>query len=139
MERGCFLAVALTISVTLSAQAYAAEEAKPHITGIYSDLYYNVEGGDLLGTEIFVVYADNDKFAAFIQSWAGSAYPPVIVPVKVTGDAISFAVPAPSGAQGLYKGRINKNGFDGTVTRRLADGSSKSEPIHLKRKQSYWQ
>jgi hypothetical protein len=131
MERRCFLVAALAISVVPLTQAYAAEEQKPRVPGIYSDLAYSNEGGDLLGTEIFIIPIGNSEYVAFFQCWGGESTQPVTVPVKVSGDAISFTVRLPSCGVGAYKGRISKNAFDATVTRRLTDGSSKTEPVHL--------
>jgi hypothetical protein len=139
MERRCSLAAALAISVVLLTQAYSAEEQKPRVPGIYSDLAFNNDAGDLLGTEMFIIPIGHSEYVAFFQCWGGESTQPVTVPVKVNGDAISFTVRSPSCGVGAYKGRISKNAFDGTVTRRLTDGSSKTEPVHLKRKQSYWQ
>jgi hypothetical protein len=55
MERRRSLAAALAISVVMLTQAYSAEEQKPRVPGIYSDLAYSNEGGDLLGTEMFII------------------------------------------------------------------------------------
>ncbi len=138
--RGCgFLVVAMAIGAAPSTNAYAAEEQKAHVTGIYSDLAYNEEGGDLLGTEIFVIYVGRLEYVTFFQCWGGEAARPVTVPVKVNGDMISFAVRGALCGDGAYKGRITKAGFDGTLTHHLLDGESRVEPVHLKRKQSYWQ
>jgi hypothetical protein len=138
--RGCgFLILALSIGATLSTHICAAEEQKVHVTGIYSDLAYSEEGGDLLGTEIFLITIGRLEYVAFFQCWGGEATRPVTVPVNVNGDMISFAVRGASCGDGAYKGRISKAGFDGMWTHRLLDGGSRVEPVRLKRKQSYWQ
>jgi hypothetical protein len=116
-----------------------AVEKKIRITGIYSDLNYNQEGGDLLGIEIFIVNAQEHGFFAFFQSWAGGTTAPVVVPVQVDDDKVIFAVPAPSLGEGNYEGRISATGFDGSCRHPLASGGVSEEPIHLKRKKSYWQ
>jgi hypothetical protein len=117
--------------------AFAASE-RPHITGIYSNLYYNRQGGDLLGTELFIVSAPAG-YVLFFQNWEGGGSDPVAVPVKVLGDRISFTIPEPSLGAGDYEGRINRAGFEGSWHHRLADGSHRSDAIRLKRKSSYWQ
>jgi hypothetical protein len=141
MDRRHSLVLAITICGAVSTQACAVERQKVRVPGIYSSLVYSEEGGDLLGTEIFIVPSDlaNLAYVVFVQCWEGGSTPPVTVPVKVSGDSISFTVPGPSCAEGTYKGRISKAGFDGTFMRRLVDGTSKAEPVHLKRKPSYWQ
>ncbi len=128
---------ATIISLMLISTLFAAER-KPHITGIYTDLRYNSEAGDLLGTEIFIVFTGNG-YAAFFQHWEGGAAPPVVVSVKVDGTRVSFAVPAPSDGEGVYEARIANGGLEGVWRHPLADGTTKEEHIHLARKPSYWQ
>jgi hypothetical protein len=131
--------LAIAATVVVRAAHLDAAEKKIRITGIYSDLTYSQEGGDLLGTEIFLVSAQEHGYFAFVQSWAGGTTPPVVVPVQVDGDKVTFAVPAPSIGEGNYEGRISGTGFDGTCRRPLASGGFSEEPIRLKRKKSYWE
>jgi hypothetical protein len=116
-----------------------ASEKKAKVPGIYSDLHYNSEGGDLLGTEVFIVFSDANGYVAFFQCWEGGTTMPVVVPVKVEGDRISFSVPAPSLGEGKYQGSVSAAGLDGTWHHRLSDGSFSDEKIRLKRTKSYWQ
>jgi hypothetical protein len=140
MMRGSGLLVAaVAICAAPSTHIYAAEEQRVRVTGIFSNLAYSEEGGDLLGTEIFLITIGRLEYVAFFQCWGGEATRPVTVPVKVNGDMISFAVRGASCGDGAYSGRISKAGFDGAWTYRLLDGGSRAEPVHLKRKQSYWQ
>lgn len=130
--------LAVTLGVLLFSSAKAADQSQ--VTGIYSDLYYNDEGGDLLGTEIFIVVTgQGSDYAVFFQNWEGGSTFPVVVPAQVDGDKITFKVPPPSDAAGTYSGRIGKKGFDGTWKHKDDDGSYRTEPIHLGRKKSYWQ
>ncbi len=129
-------AVAVTL-VLMAGQLHAAEK-KIRVTGIYSDLYFNQEGGDLLGHEIFIVYTSGG-YVAFVQESLGEPGMPGVVPVQVHGDTLSFNVPDPSGGNDEYKGRISAAGFDGTLRRQPARGEPAEEPIHLKRKKSYWE
>jgi len=133
------IVVSATLPIMTMAWPISAADTKPRITGIYSDMSYHQESGDLVGTEIFVVYTPNE-YVAFFQNWEGGSSRPVVVPVQVSGDTIAFKVPEPSLGAGEYIGRVGKTGFDGTVRYRRPDGTSgKAEPIHLKRKKSYWQ
>ena len=78
---------------------WPAAGAEKHIgiTRIFSDMYFNQEGGDLLGTEIFIVYGGRETgYVAFVQESDGEPGPPMIVPVEANGDKASFTVPAPS-------------------------------------------
>ena len=132
--RGVLLAILMTTSI----RPLEAVEKKVKVPGIYSDLHYNSEGGDLLGTEIFIVFSDANG-VAFFQCWEGGTTMPVVVPVKVEGDGISFSVPTPSLGEGKYQGNVSAAGFDGTWHHRLGNGSFSDEKIHLKRTKSYWQ
>jgi hypothetical protein len=116
-----------------------AAEQKVRITGIYSDLYYNREDGDLGGTELFIVGVGELGYAAFIQHWEGGTRMPVVVPVEVNGNKVTFSVPAPSLGEGQYEGRITQNAFDGNWRHPLVGGGFAEDPIHLRRKKSYWQ
>jgi hypothetical protein len=114
--------VRLAISVVLLTQAYPAEEQKPRVPGIYSDLAFKSDAGDLLGTEMFIIPIGFGEYAVFFQCWGGESTQPVTVPVKVNGDAISFTVRSPSCGVGAYKGHISKNTFRNvsTTLRRLS-------------------
>jgi len=116
-----------------------ASEQKVRITGIYSDLYYNRDDGDLGGTELFIVEVGELGYAAFIQHWEGGTTMPVVVPVEVNGNKVKFSVAAPSLGEGQYEGRITRNAFDGSWRHPLASGGFAEDPIHLKRKKSFWQ
>jgi hypothetical protein len=117
----------------------SAADSKTQITGIYSDLYYNEEGGDLLGTEVFIVFADHDGYVAFVQCWGGGTTRPVVVSVDVKLDTVSFKVPEPALCAGSYKGRITISGLRGTWTHEVDGGGTETEPVHLSRRHSYWQ
>ena len=85
--------LALAATIVLMAGQLHAVEKKIRITGIYSDLTYNQEGGDLLGTELFIVNAQENGFFAFFQNWQGGTTPPVVVPVQVDGDRVTLRDP----------------------------------------------
>jgi hypothetical protein len=138
MCAGRKIVAAVSVGLMSLTPALAAK-SDVQITGIYSDLYYNAEGGDLLGTEIFIVFADTDDFVAFVQCWQGGTTRPTVVSVGVNEDAISFAVPEPASCAGTFKGRITISGFDGVWTHSVGQGRTETEPVHLKRKHSYWQ
>ena len=59
-----------TIALLVATLPVIAAEKSARITGIYSDLRYHEEAGDLLGTEIFIVYAAGG-YTAFVQSAEG--------------------------------------------------------------------
>lgn len=133
------LGFAIVLFLTSSLSAHATDRVAP-ITGIFSDLYYNEEGGDLLGTEIFIVLSGNDKYVAFFQHWEGGGDPAIVVPVTIGVDNhVSFEIPEPALGAGTYEGRITKTEFDGVGTHHLSNGQLSKHPIRLKRKKTYWQ
>jgi hypothetical protein len=108
----------------------SAQGETPRTTGIYTDMSYNTEGGDVIGTEIFVVDTNRGYYVVF-QSGEGEPSVPVVVPAKVSGSSIRFTLP--SGTEG--------GTFTGTIgaTQLIGSFSSNHQTIHLKRKASYWQ
>lgn len=139
MKRGIWVCALILATTTSFASATdASPTAVVRVPGIYSDLAYNSESGDLLGTEIFIVVAPDDRktrYVVFIQSWGEGGFDPVAVPAKVDGDSVSFIVAPPSVLAGEYKGQVTKSGFDGSY--HLDNGYTSA--IHLKRKKSYWE
>ena len=116
----------------------AACEARPSITGIYGDLYYNDEGGDLLGTEIKITRMAG-HYEADVQLAEGEAGPIRRVAVTVSGDHVHFVVPEEDGSRLEYDGRITAARFDGTQTF-VSPSQRVPHPLHLPRlEKSYWQ
>jgi hypothetical protein len=110
------------------------------ITGIYSNLRYNKEGGDLLGVEVLIFPSKGlTSFSALVQLAEGGAPFAVLVPVRVTGMQVEFTIPE----GGPYAGVR----FSGTVSRtelvgRWSSGSALGGPgdtERLRRGKSYWQ
>jgi hypothetical protein len=128
----------LAVALLLSTCATAAEK-DASVAGTYSNLYYNEEGGDLLGLEIIIRRQGGD-YRAGVQVAEGEPLPIVTVPVRVRGRQIEFTVPKPAEAAGHYAGSITDAGL------LLSEGSEKAswieriprKPYLLKRKCSYW-
>lgn len=120
----------LVFSIALTA-ATAANARQPKPTGMFSDMAYNDEGGDLLGTEIFVTYARDGYFVVY-QSSEGEPTTPVVVPATISGTSIKFSVPKSIDPRGNFIGTIGLQELTGSF-------SGNKEVIHLKRKASYWQ
>ncbi len=114
-----------------------AADKPVRVTGIYSDLRYSDESGDLGGTEIFIVYAARG-YTAFVQTAEGEPDEAVAVPVKVDKNRISFIVPKPTNGPWVYDGRITATGFVGTLT--ISNGGKRyTTKLQLRRKKSYWE
>lgn len=122
-------ALAFLLVLTLSAACTAAGDK---VTGIYSNMVYNNEGGDVLGTEIFVVNANRGYYVVF-QSSEGEPAPPVVIPAKIDGTSVSFTLPADVDPRGTFTGKVDAKGITGSFS------GGNRQTVTLPRKGSYWQ
>ena len=106
------------------------------VSGTYSNLQYNEEGGDLLGIEIKIVPIGNDRFQAAIVVSDGAPAPMVLVDVHVANGLVSFKVPAQN--QDLddawsFTGTLSANGLKGII----AHSAGGKEQVILPRRCGY--
>lgn len=129
-----FFLVASLLSVTAS----AAQNVAVHVTGLYSDLQYNEEGGDLLGMELFI-FRSKDGYQVLVQISEGELPTVSLVPLDVDGANIRFTIPAVSGSDRMtFSGTVSAQGIKGHWSDgRLSPTGTKDEL--LKRGKSYWQ
>jgi len=129
--------IVLLASFALQCNANQAKTSKarsaPRITGTYSDMYYNSQGGDVLGTEIKIVNTRKGLQGA-IQFSEGAPEELVIVDIQVNDGAVSFVVPESSPYAGQFSGTI-MNGILKGEFRYKSGGSNK---VELKKGKSYW-
>ncbi len=127
------LIVMVVFAVCAPAFADGAHERR--VTGIYSSLTYNEEGGDLLGMELLIVPREGDdkaNYTVVVQIAEGGPPFTAIAPLKVSGDKFEFTLPRDGYDPGAhFTGRFDRNGLvlkedSGTVG-------------HLKRGKSYWE
>lgn len=124
-------AAGLLLSSAL-APAVSAPQVHLRVSGIYSDLYYNSEGGDLLGMELLVIPCDPSGYRAFIQIAEGGPPYAAIVPLLVDGSRVEFTLPAGSAYSEVH--------FVGTLSStKLVLHSPQGKEEVLKRGKSYWQ
>jgi hypothetical protein len=122
------------IAIVLFAFIGVAEPAlahEPHlrITGIYSNLHYNDEGGDLLGMELLIIPAKSG-YVACVQVAEGGAPFVAVVPIAVSGAQVQFILPASYGGQHIT------GSFTGA---KLVLHWQKGQQEVLIRGKSYWQ
>jgi len=105
------------------------------ITGTYSDLYWNDEGGDLLGTEVRIV-CGHDHYQGTIQIAEGGITDLGVFDVVLpdTGKIV-FDVPLARYA-GRFVGKIKQNRLVGTLTFKSRPGDPME--LSLPKKRSYW-
>ncbi len=124
-----WLCVLLVLS--LAAGPVFGQTSKPKVTGIYSNLRYNQEGGDLLGMELLVI-PSGAGYKAFVQIAEGGAPYTAVVPVTVEKSRISFTLPF----DGAYGGMR----FVGELKAASLVINSVAGPDEtLRRGKSYWQ
>jgi hypothetical protein len=129
------LASAAEPSSTAPKKKTQTSNAKIAVSGIYSDLKYIPEAGDLLGTEIFIVYGGDSGHFAFIQCSEGWPGRPVLVGAKIEGTRVELSAHHDNESQcpkAKFIGTITRSGLKGTFEGQL-------EPTTLPRKKSYWQ
>lgn len=106
----------------------AEDAARP--TGTYTDMRYQRESGDVVGTEVSVVYSRQGYYVVY-QSSEGEPGVPVVVPAKVQGVSLQFDVPGATDARGRFTGTFDAAGLVGSF-------SGSQERVDLKRSVSYW-
>jgi len=104
------------------------------ITGIYSDMCYNTESGDIVGMEIYVIYSKAGYYVIY-QSSEGEPSIPVIVKTTIKDSAIEFHIPEGVPFSGDFQGQITSYGIEG----RIVGYSGYASKLRLKRQLSYWQ
>ena len=109
----------------------AGDGGAVNTTGCYSNLYYNEEGGDLLGYEFLIIPGKNGYYVLYQES-PGEPEEPLLLPVTVEGASIRFTLPPGDASPGEFTGTLTADGLTGRF-------SSNGEPVVLKRKASYWQ
>ncbi len=102
------------------------------VFGTFSDLRYNHQGGDLLGTEITIIPQYRSAYA-IVQCASGAVTDPVFVPVQIKGNRITFQIENGSLCTGKYTGNIRSRGM--LLSVRESDNSGNG---FLPRRKSYW-
>jgi hypothetical protein len=123
------LALALVV-FAWAATAPAKRPASP--TGTFSSMYYNEEGGDLIGTEIRIVYT-RKGFQGTIQDAEGEPDELILFAATIDGDNhFTISYPSPkTGDPVRISGRVTEAGLE-TKTKWWTGGNL------LKRAPSYW-
>ena len=107
------------------------------VVGIYSDLAYSEQSGDMRGTEIIIVASDVG-FHAIVQSSEGPLGCPVLVPAVVDELAIEFTLPHDACMYGVVPGSRFRGVVSADALRGYFEGYE-NFVLELPRAQSYWQ
>jgi hypothetical protein len=106
------------------------------LTGIYSDMEFNPESGDVVGLEVILVFSRDGYFVVF-QNSEGSPSVPIVAPAKVEAGKIQF-----EGAIGDGVSTFNGEVLEGVLVGEFSGGVLNKDGQRLfllRKKQSYWQ
>lgn len=93
MRNHAVAAVALCNLVIAFSPSSPLAEPNPKLRGVFSNLSYHQEAGDLLGIEIIVVPGRSGNFA-LVQHAEGSMHDPILVPlIENSSGEVSFTIP----------------------------------------------
>lgn len=124
-----FIILALLLVSNL---AFSATKTK--VTGLFSDMHYISEAGDVIGTEIFIISSDSGYYA-IMQCAEGAPSKPVIVSASINGSTVKLESHNDQSSHcpmAPFMGQITSNGLRGKF-----EGTD--YPGLLKRQRSYWQ
>lgn len=86
----------LTVLVVRAAVAFSlvgsAQTTKVPVTGFFTSMRYVAEAGDVVGMEVWIVYARGGYWAT-VQLAEGEPEVPVVVPVEVSDRKVIFSLP----------------------------------------------
>ena len=120
-------------AILVVASPPAAAQMGPRTTGLFSNLSYNEEGGDLLGMEVCLMLGAKGGQTAVVQCAGGEPSDPVVVKARLEGARLSFVLPAGLPECGTeFEGVVSADGLRGRFAGETADR-------WLLRKKGYWQ
>jgi hypothetical protein len=122
------IAAFLSGAAFLASSGMVATEKRVTVTGIYSDMEYVEETGDLVGTEIFLLLSGEGHFV-LVQVAEGSPGVPLLLPARVDGQSLTFELPE----CGKFTGQISAGKLVGSFA------NCSNWHVRLNRKRSYWQ
>ena len=116
--RKCFIAVLAATMLFVVSQGLPAQATKPaRITGTYTNLTFNREGGDLLGQELRIVLTRNG-YQGVLQFSNGEPGEHIVVNINATGNKIEFTVPDSYSEAGHFSGTIDSGTIRGSLASR---------------------
>jgi hypothetical protein len=127
----------LLLIAALSYGQSMAQRPIAKVTGIYSDMLFNRESGDVTGVEIFILFT-RDGHRVYFQDAEGSPNTPVIVPASIKGSSLTFTLPERRGYSGKFIGVLDNDELKGRFDTGQVSKSGKVEFV-LKHGLSYWQ
>ncbi len=108
-------------------------QSSKRITGTYTSMHFNEEGGDVLGEELKIVVG-KQGYQGALQFANGEPEDLLVVDIIVDQKKISFRVPDASEEAGYFTGTIE----DGMIKGVFAYKGGATETVILKKGKSYW-
>lgn len=105
--------------------------------GVFSDMEFSSESGDVTGMEI-IISSTNAGYYAVVQTSEGEPCPPVVAPVVVRGGTISIDLPASSCYVGRIVGKMTESGLSLSFTGGALSPHGEAK-FTLPRAKSYWE
>ncbi len=127
------LIVPIALFLLVSLSGVFAFAAGGGITGTYTNLHFNSEGGDLLGVELRIAVT-RSGYQGVLQIAEGEPGQLVLVNVQVDGNRINFVIPNDNPDAGSFSGAI----ANGVLTGHFRFKSGGAEDVVLKKGKSYW-
>ncbi len=125
-------AVLVTLALGYFLSVAMAQNAN-RVTGTYTNMYYNEEGGDLLGQELKIVLA-RDGCQGALQFAEGGPEQLIVVDITIDGTKIAVSLPDSCPQAGQFHGTIQ----NGTISGQFVYKTGGSEQVILKKGKSYW-
>lgn len=131
VNRAALLLVLAPLLVLTLLSIRAGEASR--ITGTYTSMHFNKEGGDLLGQELKIVLT-RKGYQGALQFAEGGPGQLIIVDIQTEGNKISFTISDSYPEAGQFSGTIQGGIIRGVF--RFKGGGE--ERVELKRGKSYW-
>jgi hypothetical protein len=104
------------------------------VTGTYTNMYYNREGGDVLGEELKIVLTQGEQYEGALQFAEGEPEHLIVVGIEFTGNRISFSIPDADAHAGRFSGILD----NGAIRGQFKFNRGGVEDVVLKKGKSYW-
>lgn len=124
-----------TLCLLLAAAAAPPPPAEIQITGVYSDLRQIEETGDILGTEVFLLYSGDGgegRYHALVQFAEGVPEPPQLVAAQVQGTRVEFTATFLGDLPMRFRGEVTRDALRGEF-------EGPAGQVALPRGKSFWQ
>ena len=128
------LLMAFVAFLALTCSTASGADGAVWVRGTFSSLYYNEEGGDLLGYEVSFIPSRTGMKALVQVAEGGFPLVRLVDAREGEDNAVAFDVILDHGSSFAFKGRASKEGLTGVITY----DTGMTEEVFLPRKKSYW-